>query len=102
MKKAFFILFAAVALSSCAGLFYTTSERVKSVQIGMSEQEVIEIMGRHHDVVGATATTRTLGWGVYNDGERVAEYRFVFVDGRLESFNKEFIYRPRQIEIEIE
>jgi hypothetical protein len=101
MKKTIFILLAAVALSSCAELFYITSERIKNVQIGMSEDEVVRIMGRNYDVVGATATTRTLGYGVYDDGDRVAEYRLVFVNGVLDSFNKEFIYRPRRVEIEL-
>ncbi len=93
MKKAIIFLSAAI-LCSCAELYLTAGDRIKNVVIGMSEQEVIGIMGKYYDVVGANADTKTLAWGMLSDGKRVSEYRLLFVDGKLHSYHKEHLGDP--------
>lgn len=95
MKKAILICLAALAIASCATPASTTaSYNARKVEIGMTEREVIRIMGRDYDVVAARANTRTLVWGYNNDrNTRSSEYRMVFVDGKLHSFRNEQVKR---------
>ncbi len=98
MKKIFLICFAALVLSSCASLVdaMQVDDRVKKVEVGMTEREVIGIMGRSYELVGADGDMRVIAYGAdWVDGETTSEYRFHFRNGRLRSFNKEHLDHGR-------
>ena len=105
MKKIFLLCFAAAVLSSCAALVdaMQADDRVKRVEVGMTEREVIGIMGGSYQVVGADGDMRVIAYGtdLAEGGSATAEYRFYFRGGRLQSFEKERInqhqpHRPDQ------
>lgn len=79
-----------ITLSTClpsCSLFdqMSVDRRVRKVEIGMTEKEVIRIMGRSYEIVGASGNMRIINYPAPPD----YEYRFRFVGGRLESFAKE-------------
>ncbi len=81
-----------MSLSSCTAYFegIQVSDNVKKVEVGMTEREVVGIMGRDYEVVEVHGGTRVIAyWQTASDGTPVTEYRFHFRDGRLQSFSKE-------------
>lgn len=94
LKKFLFPCFAAILLASCNSTFQSmqADTNAKNVHIGMTEKEVVQIMGKHYEIVGAAANTRVIK---YNTADVDYEYRFLFVNNRLESFSKERVPQSR-------
>ena len=83
MKKLLFTLFAALMLTACGTAY---NNQLKQVELGMSEYELVSLMGDKYNVVQEKDTyNKTL--------EYVDKYKFhwyfVFVDGSLNKWYKE-------------
>lgn len=91
MRKILLLLIMTATLSACVSIFLTTTDKVKNVQTGMTEKQVIGIMGGDYTLEGAHGNTRIISYPVHNTDWL---YRFYFVDNRLESFERIQIYRP--------
>jgi hypothetical protein len=83
MKKLFFTLFIAVTLAACGSVYNT---QLKQVELGMTQRELVFLMGDKYSVVDQR-----------NNGDQVLEYVdkyknhwfFVFVNGQLNKWYKE-------------
>lgn len=83
MKKIFLAVFMAVALAACGPVYNT---QLKQIELGMSQQQVVSLMGDKYSVVDQK-----------NNGDQTIEYVdkfknhwfFTFVDGRLNKWYKE-------------
>lgn len=84
MKRLLLLFFAALALSGCYA-FHTAADKVKEVEIGMTEKQVIGIMGKDYAVDSAWDNTRVISYAVFNTDWI---YKFYFVNNRLESFER--------------
>lgn len=99
MKKYTLILVAVVAilLTSCASINNQLSagSNMTKVQLSMTKDEVVKIMGRTYEVVGSRQTNEgseeTIGYlDAYND-----IYMLTFLNGRLVEYHKEWLPKPR-------
>lgn len=83
MKKLFFALFIAVTLAACGPVYNT---QLKQVELGMTQREIVSLMGEKYSVVDQKSNgDQTL--------EYVDKYKnhwfFVFVNGQLNKWYKE-------------
>lgn len=90
MKRILLILLAVITLSSCSGTYKLTrtDENVKKVKIGMTEQQVVRIMGKKYILVTAVASHKVIQ---YPSSQDSYGYKFHFEDKKLESFTRECV-----------
>lgn len=83
MKKILLVLFMAAALVACGTAY---NEQLKQVELGMTQQQIVSLMGDKYSVVEEKS-----------NGDQTIEYVdkfknhwfFAFVDGRLNKWYKE-------------
>ncbi|QIK56036.1 lipoprotein [Dysgonomonas sp. HDW5A] len=88
MKKILFIAFIATVLSAC-GSMKVYNSALKQIELGMTRQEVVSLMGDKYTTSGVTR--------VQGKEQETLEYKdmyknhffFVFVDGHLNKWYKE-------------
>jgi hypothetical protein len=93
MKKIIVLCFAAVALASCAsvGKYLSIEKNIRKVEIGMTEREVVAIVGNHYEVGGMARNMKTLMYDYQMDDGSRKQYLFTFVDGKLQSYETRFL-----------
>lgn len=81
-KKIFFILFTSVSILSCSSL--KVGSNMKKIELGMSKQEVVSILGTDYQTAGAS-TTRDGNFETlrFVDSLNGGWYLLTFQDGRL-------------------
>lgn len=60
---------------------------IRKVNIGMNKDEVIKIMGKNYEVIGARENNITLGYKSISDGI----YKLYFEDNKLKEWDKEWL-----------
>lgn len=71
--------------SSYRGMMGADSN-IKKVNLGMTQQEVIAIMGDTYEIISTKEGTSTLGYKSSDNGI----YKLLFIDGKLKEWNKEW------------
>jgi len=73
---------------------YDTNKHIKEINLGMSKQDVITIMGENYEVLYAKNGTVVLGYRSY-DYYVHGVYKLVFVDGKLTEWEKEWLIKNK-------
>lgn len=83
MKKLLFALLLATMLTACTSKIYNSS--LKQIELGMTKEQVVSLMGNEYTVVGQDYNNQTIK---YVDRFK-NHWFFEFVDGRLYKWFKE-------------
>lgn len=83
-KKLFLMLLLSAMLSSCVSLFYTTDKNIRKLELGMTEEEVIQVMGKSYEIIARTEDSFTLGYKSASD----EYYRLKFAYDQLVEWDK--------------
>lgn len=93
IKKIFYSILLILSLTSCSSYMemLNADGNIRRVKIGMTEDQIESLMGKHYEVVGATGESTVWAYRTSNS----AMYKFRFVNGRLAEWNKVW---PRRYE----
>ena len=71
-----------------------THNSIKEISLGMTQEQVISIMGEHYEIISSKENIVVLGYKSYDNGI----YKLYFVDGKLSEWVKEWLpeyYHPK-------
>ena len=78
-------IFLIAVMSSCSTYsIHNTDKNIKGLNIGMTQDQIISVMGKDYNVLEATNEFVVWGYKSLDDGI----YRLTFVDGRLTEWKK--------------
>lgn len=86
MKKLLFILFASFILASCGPVYNTA---LKQVQLGMSKQQVVSLMGDNYMTTNSDYSTNVQHEVIEYQDRYKFHWLFEFSNGRLVKWWKE-------------
>lgn len=92
LKTILTVILSLLIFTSCATMISSLNadKRMKDVRIGMTQDEVIQIMGNSYQVIGSKQNEVILGYEIISE----SIYRLVFIDGVLTEWTKEWL--PKQ------
>lgn len=92
LKNIFSIILSILLFTSCATTMsmVNADNKIKKVKVGMTQEEVIQIMGNSYQIIGSKQGQAILGYEAIGD----SIYKLVFIDGILIEWTKEWL--PRQ------
>lgn len=95
IKKIFLLLFCVILLASCGsyGAMVYSDSNMRKVDINMTKDEVVAIMGSSYEVINRTESTFTLGYKSLDDGI----YMLFFENDLLKSWNKEWLVDKHKV-----
>lgn len=91
MKKLLYIILVCIIVSSCtviSGINYDNSKKAKSLQIGMSKDEAITIMGKNYIIESASQEEDGLLEIIKYYTTTDVPYLLHFLNGKLIVFNR--------------
>lgn len=79
----------ALLITSCATMssMWSADHNMRNVEVNMTKQEVISIMGDKYEVVGGADNLEVIGYKTADEGI----YKLYFEDGILREWNKEWL-----------
>lgn len=95
-KKLFYTLIISLVLTACGAT--KLESNVKQIELGQTKQQVVNILGNKHEIVGATATPDgSLETWIFTDPNFLSQvqikdtkrYILNFLDGRLVEWHSE-------------
>ena len=94
MKKITLLLFCTILLASCAtwNSIISADKNMRKLDINMTKNEVVDIMGNNYEVINRTENTFVLGYKSSDEGI----YMLFFEDDLLKEWNKEWMTSKTQ------
>ncbi len=100
IRKTVFLLLLAGLVTACGSMvpsnyagisssMMRTDEQMKKVSLGMTKEQVIEVMGIYYEALEAREGEFVMGYKVYDYGI----YKLYFTNGKLTKWRKEWLPR---------
>ncbi len=89
MKNIIYLLLLFCIMTSCSTYhsMIRADANMKNINLGMTKEQVISVMGKSYEIISSRDSMLTLG---YKSGD-YGIYRLLFIDGKLKEWDKEWL-----------
>lgn len=89
IRKLIFVTLVLFTLSSCSILFPTLDKKVGNLELGMSKKEVLNVVGKSYELVGASMTPEGTAETILLKDKKSSNYVLSFLENKLVSIKRD-------------
>lgn len=88
MKKYVIFILLIIAMCSCRHLSFTANSNIKNISLGMTKEQVVDIMGKHYKPIEAFETPEGFNEAIGYDAAHNEVYKLHFLNNKLKSWER--------------